>query len=183
MPIVTILEAFYGSGVVLDYSEPVGREAALELSLRTVERMESDASRFYSLKFHGEGIDDLTEWHKTESRDAVLAYLREHVIPEYRHYRVLLRAGETKPYSFAVLEEDDACICVGPAWQATNAWYDTFWATLWAEGQELEDSDATFRLVPSFGDRFCASGHRFSPFQDVCAICGKAPAPRKNGAG
>ena len=145
MPVVTVLEAYYGGGVVLDYADAEGRTAAFELGLRTMLKMERASEPLFRVM-----VRDLTEWSDPEPFHAILNFLRAYVTPENRYFSVLCRLPNSEPYAFGVLSEDGSCVDVSPSWKASNAWYDEFWASMWAVGREMEEADPEFRLNPRF---------------------------------
>ena len=138
MPRLTVLEAYYGSGVILDYADDGAREAAFELCLSTIARMERQAeSATYDLKWQSVGGTDMSRWHADRSRPVTLRLLRTFVTQSYRYFRMLCRVGSGEPYVFSVLSEDGSCVNLAPSWQAGNAWYDEFWATMWQTARDL----------------------------------------------
>lgn len=134
MATLSVLEAYYGCAVVIDYADEEGRLAAIALALRVMSEMEPSQPHAYSLKLQTNGGDDVSAWAIHQSP---LDFLQTHVHPDYRNYQVLCRIGESQPYVFNVLSEDGSCVCVGPAWDAPNEWYDAFWEVLRNAGREV----------------------------------------------
>jgi hypothetical protein len=169
MPSLTILEAFYGGSVVLDYADEEAYELALELCMRTIEKLEDVADATYDVALQNE--------MGTLSRDAALQFLRTAINPEYRYDAVRCGVHGRKAYELGVLSEDGSCVTIAPSWQADDAWYDVFWAALWDAAMDLERADPSFHLGTVHGDFTCALGHRASPFLETCNVCGRATQP------
>ena len=172
MAIVTVLEAYYGGSVVLDFQTAEGREAGFRLALMTLEAMEQTAgdARF-AVRLRVTSPDDPTRPAGDLTMEQALEVLAAYVTPAHRYFEHYVFVNESRPYSFGVLSEDGAGLCFGPSWAASKEWYDAFWAALWNVSQDLEKSIAGYELLTPGGDRRCANGHRLSPFRDHCTDC------------
>lgn len=112
---ITILEAYYGAGVVLDY-DPASKEEALRVALETVARAEERP------------LADVVV--RRVQDDVVVPSLSEVMTPLWRYYDFEVTLGGGRPYLFVHLAEGGTGFSFGPAWQAPDAFYDAFWAHL-----------------------------------------------------
>lgn len=156
MATVTLLEAYFGSGVILDWSDDSGRDAAFRLALLTLANLER--------------VDPVSP-----AVDATLAELKKAVVPATRYSAPTTCTIGSSRYRFNVLSEDGSALEVGPAWEAPNDWYLEFWNTLWKVSQQLENTLPSFRLLTPHGERKCTEGHPLSPFAERCEECEQPP--------
>lgn len=176
MPSVTILEAYYGGDVVLDFPDELSRDVAFRLCLRAVAASESAATEDSFQIGYSLGWPGLPPAPRvTLSFEEAIGILKSVVTPENKYLHVTCSVAGGRPFRFAVLQEDGSCLTIGPGWEAPSEWYDSFWATLWATFERLEAENPEVSLDSVGGVRRCAKEHRISPFLDHCQICGEPP--------
>jgi len=169
MPSVTILEAYYGGDVVLDFSDDSSRDAAFRLGLRAVRLSERPTSEDSFRIEYALGCPGLPPPPgKTLSFEEALRVLKTIVTPDNRYLHVTCSVAGGRPFRFAVLQEDGSCLTIGPGWEAPNDWYDSFWAALRAAFEDMEAEIPELTLHAPGGIRRCLEGHRISPFLDDC---------------
>lgn len=130
---VSLIEAYYGCGFILDFSTPEAREAAFRLALMTILEME------------GAG-DFVIGDRESVSFDVATAILMEQLTPWNRDDPAVCRVGNSREYRLSVLSEDGSGLDVGPAAEAPNAWYDEFWDALRRAANKLEETLPGFTL-------------------------------------
>lgn len=173
MAVVTLLEAAFGAGVILDWSDDDGRDAAFRLALLTLAGMEGvdvGAPAFAAVTSYDESFPPAPF-------EAVLVQLESVVIPAARYLDATICEVGRSRYQFHVLSEDGSALEVAPGWEATDDWYLVFWDTLWRASRELTRSIPSFRLLVRGGERTCTRGHVMSPFHPRCEECGALPQP------
>lgn len=175
MATVTLLEAYFGCGVILDWSDASGRDAAFRLALLTLADLEGTdpQSSTFATVDSGAGGNNLTF-------DATLDQLKTTVVPETRYCAATICEIGRSRYRFNVLSQDGAALEVGPDWKAPDDWFLNFWNTLWRISRRLQDTLPSFHLLIPGGEQGCATGHPLSPFTGRCEECHEAPAQSRS---